>query len=165
MSFNKVQVMKEMRAIYASLREHNSDKAVVGFGGALVMMGLRNTTRDLDLNVDPEHYQYVEGIAGGEGSSYHFKGIFSNGFQYGDHIDFHEDVIAEEDVVVIDGVRCYSPELLLKRYRILKSRRKNEAKMVQDQKAIEALEAYIELLAWFGTTNEEMKEMTKKMAG
>lgn len=132
---------KAVIELYTKLVEELAEPAkdvVLSAGAAMVMMGLREETADLDVDVLPNVFKSIgrtRGIVTEEGG---FTLI-----HYSDHVALHEfDVNSGR--VCIEGVWTYSPGELLTQKRYLSTHpKRNPSKYEQDRKDIEALEALI----------------------
>lgn len=110
------------------------DTLVLGYGAALVMHGLRESTNDLDLDVPSEMWhETAKKIAPVEG-------LLGPRLIWSEHIDLHLPKVDQERTVVIDGIRCYSLEELLDCYKVFLSHpdRKPESRD-KDRMAIGAI--------------------------
>lgn len=130
----------ELKKLYNDYlaREHlQAQDAVVGFGGALVMMGLRKETSDMDLDVTPFFYE----VNRRRGYPTH-EGMFGKCIDVNPLISLHSGITFKP--VMIDGVCCHSPEAILanKRRMVIYKGRKPE-KFAQDLRDIEALEKHM----------------------
>lgn len=130
----------ELKKLYNDYlaREHlHAQDAVVGFGGALVMMGLRKETSDIDLDVTPFFYE----VNRRRGYPTHV-GMFGKCIDVNSYISLHSGITFKP--VMIDGVCCHSPEaLLINKRRLVIYPGRPAAKFAQDLKDIEALEKHL----------------------
>lgn len=106
---NKDQVKTRYNALVESLGElpHH---VVLSAGGALVMMGVRDKTDDLDVDVRPGVFTWA--------AVTHPKIVEENvspRVQYNSFVDLHE-LNEDTGLACVEGVWCYSPrELLLQK--------------------------------------------------
>lgn len=132
----------ELKKLYNDylVREHlHAQDAVVGFGGALVMMGLRKETSDMDLDVSPYHFE----VNRRRGYPMH-DALVGKCIDVNDVISLHAGLPMK--TVMIDGVCCYAPEELLKqKRRMLRYKGRKLEKIPQDMADIEALEKMLKL--------------------
>ena len=113
------------------------EEVALGFGGALVMMGLRDETSDLDLDIPEWRYQLFKV------NEYpiHTTPI-GECMDYNEFISVHRST--SQDCVYIEGVRVYSPMLLLESKRFLSTHPdRKQTKKAQDLIDIERLRTYI----------------------
>lgn len=102
---------------------------VAGAGGVCVMLGLREHTADVDVDVPTEVFQRLKE----QGYPSHYFGD-TLALEVTEHMDVHE-MVGEKRVTVIEGVTCYHPAEVLK-FKIKLNREK-------DQADIRALQAYL----------------------
>lgn len=123
---------------------------VLSAGAALVMLGLRKYTNDLDVDVPAEYYDRAlmrkpqqDGLTG---SFVAFDGI----------TDLHRlpDDFTRADVVDVQGVQIYSVERLIAQKEMMRDHpKRNKEKIPQDTKDIKALK---ELLDNVNNTRSEL---------
>lgn len=103
---NKEKVKEHYNALVATLGElpHN---VLLSAGSALVMMGIRESTNDLDVDVLPGVLKWAS-----HGRGFIEEENVSPRVKFSDHIDLHE---LDENTgrVCIEGVYLYSPHALL----------------------------------------------------
>jgi hypothetical protein len=132
----------ELKKLYNDylVREHlQAQDAVVGFGGALVMMGLRKETSDMDLDVSPYFFE----INRRRGYPMH-DALVGKCIDVNDRISLHAGLPMK--TVEIEGVWCYAPEILLtQKRRMLRYKGRKPEKIPQDLLDIEALEKYLKI--------------------
>jgi hypothetical protein len=104
--FNKAQLKERYQQVIDYLSEP-PHTVLLTAGGALVMMGLREQTEDLDLDIPESVYNWcarshpkVEGLGG---ITY---------VRMGDDVSFQKTT-EERGLVCIEGVWCYSPREML----------------------------------------------------
>lgn len=78
------------------------EQFVLGAGGALVMHGIRQHTRDMDMGVDVEVYQEL--LDSGEHPTRLYDDCVI--IEWNDVLDLHP--LTTGETVMIDGVCCYS---------------------------------------------------------
>lgn len=131
----------------ALIREYNlflmstglrADEVALGFGGAMVMHGLRKTTSDLDLDVPAEAYKrLVE-----ERGLTLVKTPLGICADYNSYVSIHPNL--PDDCIYINGVLCYNPERLRSsKINIAAHRDRSPSKREQDNKDISALESFL----------------------
>ena len=131
---------KELKECYFNfLKEFDliPTDVVVGAGGGLVLMGLRESTSDIDVSVDAEFFnRYREQKDVTINHFYNPKKGLIEVLVSDRHplVDVHLNSI-EEEGVMIDSIWAYSPEYNLKF--------KKGLNREKDQKDIKALEKYI----------------------
>ena len=103
--------------------------AVVNAGGVCVLLGLREHTNAVDVDVPSEVFHRLKKM----GYPSHYLGD-TLVLEVTEHMDVHE-MVEEKRVVVIDGVTCYHPEEVLK-FKLKLNREK-------DQRDIMALQSFI----------------------
>jgi len=117
----------------------NNDEVVLGFGGALVMHGLRDTTNDLDLDVTSSHFNMWKGLGSVVETTPLGERLILN-----DSIDLHAGIPIADYITVIDGVACYSLAMLLVCYiNFSKNPKRNPAKLEPDAEAVKMILARI----------------------
>jgi hypothetical protein len=130
----KDDVISQYKALVRELGE-NAHNVVLSAGSASVMMGLRDETNDLDVDVLPGVFKWAattKTVIEEEG--------FNPRVIYSEHIDLH---ILDEDrgKVCIEGVWTYSPrELVNQRREMVKNPKRNPDKLPQDHIEIALLE-------------------------
>jgi len=133
----KKNELKKLYNDYLVRENLQAQDAVVGFGGALVMMGLRKETSDIDLDVTPYFYE----VNRRRGYPTH-EGMFGKCIDVNAYISLHAGVTFKP--VCIDGVYCHAPEALLalkRRLTIYVGR--SPEKFAQDLEDIKALEKHM----------------------
>ena len=99
---NKQELMDQYKLLVNELGEH-PHHVVLSAGGALVMMGLREKTDDLDVDIQPSVFKWAA-----LGRNVITEENVSPRVKYKENIDLHE--LSETTAVVcIDGVWVYSP--------------------------------------------------------
>lgn len=130
---NKQQLIALMRSTAADLHISVNDVAV-GFGGAMLLMGLREDTNDLDLDIPEAKWNYFR-RRGNEVR----EGLLGNYIDLTDVVSIHPGIAGPTQV--IDGVRCYTAQFQIECYRqFQKDPRRKPHKREQDQRSIDALE-------------------------
>lgn len=134
---DKAQVVERYRQLLSELKEEPRD-VVLSAGSALVMLGIRETTQDLDVDVSTGVFKFLsrtnlviveEGI--------------SDLIKYGVDVDIHERD-SSTGVVCVEGVWLYSPSSLLMQKRYLaKLPTRKEGKRETDLQEISLLEELI----------------------
>ena len=102
---------------------------VAGAGGVCTMLGLRQHTADVDVDVPTDVFQRLKE----QGYPFHYFGD-TLVLEVTGHMDVHE-MMEEKKVTVIEGVTCYHPVEVLK-FKLKLNREK-------DQADIKALQDYI----------------------
>ena len=102
---------------------------VVGAGGVCTMLGLREHTADVDVDVPTEVFQRLKE----QGYPTHYFGT-TLVIKVTEHMDVHE-MVDEKRVIVVEGVTCYHPEEVLD-FKLKLNREK-------DQADIKALQSYL----------------------
>ena len=102
---------------------------VAGAGGVCTMLGLRQLTADVDVDVPTEVFKRIKE----KGYPSHYFGN-TLVLEVTEHMDVHE-MMEEKRVTVIEGVTCYHPVEVLK-FKLKLNREK-------DQADIKALQDYI----------------------
>lgn len=102
---------------------------VLTAGGVCTMLGLREHTADVDVDVPSEVFHRLKQM--GYPSRYYGDTLV---LEVTDYMDVHE-MVGEKRVTVIDGVTCYHPEEVL-RFKMKLNREK-------DQRDIKVLQAYL----------------------
>lgn len=102
---------------------------VAGAGGVCTMLGLRQLTADVDVDVPTDVFQRLKE----QGYPSHYFGD-TLVLEVTEHMDVHE-MMEEKQVMVIEGVTCYHPVEVLK-FKLKLNREK-------DQADIKALQDYI----------------------
>lgn len=112
------------------------DQVVIGFGGAMVMLGLRETTSDIDLDVEEGIYHRYQKAGYTEE-----MGLLGKYISISKEVDIH--ISAPLRTVVIDGIKCHHPQALLEQYRLFQRHPdRNPAKRDQDARSCALLEKY-----------------------
>lgn len=133
----KADVIKRYQALLVELDEPARD-VVLSAGGALVVLGLRESTADLDVDVQPNVFKWL--------ARSHLTlsdpGV-PDSIKYRLDVDVH--ALSETvGVVCVDGVWIYSPSELLKQKRYLASLpSRREGKRERDWFEVELLEQLI----------------------
>lgn len=132
--YDKAKLIERYKEVLVKLNEPGQD-VLLSAGGALVMMGLRDQTDDLDLDVTvnmfkllSRTFEIVEGLPG-------VKII-----KWADDVDLHE---LDPDLgrVCIEGVWCYSPrELINQKRHLSRAPGRYPHKVAQDLEDIRRLE-------------------------
>jgi len=134
---NKQEVIARYKELLDELEEDAQD-VVLSAGAALVMMGIREETADLDVDVGKGTFNY---IARSMNKKVVTSQIANDLLEYDETVDLH---VRDENVgvVQIDGVWVYSPSSMLvqKRY-LASSPHRKPGKAEQDLEDIAALEA------------------------
>lgn len=111
---------------------------VVGYGAAAVMHGVREDTRDIDVDMSGNHITWVDLQTAGP-LKYH-KGLTGDSYSVTPDIDAHPEEVPESKTVVIDGITCYSKEYLRECYiAFMNNPNRMEHKREQDRLTVEAL--------------------------
>lgn len=134
---DKKAIVKAYTELLVELGEQAKD-VVLSAGAALVMMGIRESTADLDVDVLPNVFKILGKKKGVELEDGSFTMI-----HYSDHVHIHElDTLTGR--VCIEGVWCYSPgEMLTQKRYLVNHPKRNPNKLEQDRKDIEGLEALV----------------------
>lgn len=105
----------ELKARYKTFLEKEgvtSEEAIVGAGGALLLLGFREETEDVDLSVYGETFARLA-------KSVEKQFTFSSGdrevlvLEWGMDIDVHGPEEAGCSTVLVEGVRCWTAEYVL----------------------------------------------------
>ena len=133
--FNKAQLKERYQKVIDYLNEP-PHTVLLTAGGALVMMGLREQTEDLDLDIPESVYNWCAGnhpvVEGLGGVSY---------VRMGNDVSFQKG-IEERGLVCIEGVWCYSPREMIHQKRWLATHPgRTESKRDQDLMDIRQLES------------------------
>jgi hypothetical protein len=106
---NRRDVIREYNAFLRTLKLRPSE-VTLGAGGALLMHGLRTTTKDMDISIEGKLFNTLATDV----KSYkpHYFGAVKV-LSFNNCIDLHERIHYPE-TTVIDGVCCYSLVELLK---------------------------------------------------
>lgn len=113
-------------------------QVIVSSGGALVMLGLRETTSDLDLAIPAETYEFLLYLLGSEKERVTEHGTF---LTYSHKVSLQK---LPEGITVqtVNGVRLYSiDDLVRQKEALIKSLGRSPCKIRQDHLDIEALKA------------------------
>lgn len=134
---NKDQVKKRYDALVEALGELPHE-VVLSAGGALVMMGVRETTNDLDVDVRPGVFKWVAKIR-----EIIIEANVNPRLKYDAYIDLHE-LSEDTGLACIDGVWCYSPrELLLQKRHLSDIPNRTQGKRERDLMEIVQLESLV----------------------
>lgn len=125
---NKKDIITEYNAFLKKHKLQPSD-FVIGAGGACLMIGLRETTDDMDMGLKQSLYEEMKDS--GKYKTSEFHGIII--VEYSKNIDLHPQ--EDGQTVMVDGVCCWSPQRVLD-FKLKLNRPK-------DQKDIMALRKYI----------------------
>lgn len=139
---NKEEVKQRYLELVKELGEVPHE-VVLSAGAALVMMGVREETADLDVDIMPNSFKAIGRV----------KGIKTDGgftlIHYSDHVDLHEFDISTGRVCV-DDVWTYSPgEMLTQKRYLVNHPQRSEEKRKQDRLDIEKLETIVKSPAKF----------------
>lgn len=138
MSFNKEEIIKMVRA-HALIMQVPVDELMVGYGAAAVLHGVRESTGDIDVDVNVHTYKQVQEVFP---QAIEVHGLIGPLLPVNIFMDVHPAEWKEEDTVVIDGIRLMSVERLIEAYKYLTSRPgRNPGKLEQDAATIRALQA------------------------
>lgn len=112
------------------------DEVALGFEGAMVVFGLKESTRDIDLDVPLEVYNW-----------YTSRGFVEKEGLLGKYIDLNEVVSIHlrftDKTVMIDGVCCHHPKVVMDFYKqFQQDKRRNPLKREQDARAVTWLKEY-----------------------
>lgn len=103
------------------------EKALVGAGGSMLMHGLRTSTEDIDLGVEPEVFESLRD----RGFEIYTFGENIEVLVYDDFIDVHFN--DGEDFVIINGVGCWTLEEVLKlKERLNRPKDQEDIKKIKD---------------------------------
>lgn len=127
---NKSDLVNKTKAM-ARLYSISMDQLVVGFGGAMLLLGLRQETQDIDLDVPESVYDWFLGAGFDERLVVGDKKAIS----VTDCIDIHRGINPGEELMVTDGVFHHTPQVILRKKKML-----NRPK---DQKDIQALTEFL----------------------
>lgn len=111
-------------------------QVVVSSGGALLMLGLRDSTNDLDLAVPEETYEFQRYLLGAG---------HERVTEHGTYLDYNEKVSLQKlpkgiTVQIVNGVRVYSLDDLIKQKEaLIQSLDRSPLKVKQDHIDIERL--------------------------
>lgn len=111
---NKDQLVHEYQKLVKTLDEH-PHHVVLSAGGALVMMGIRSETDDMDVDVNPNVFRLES-----KRHPYIAEENVNPRVVYNEFIDLHE-LSENTGVVCIEGVWVYSPSEMLYQKRHLAS--------------------------------------------
>lgn len=121
------------------LMDLKPEQVVLGFGGALVLMGLRGETDDIDLDVPLASWCKFCAL-GGEIR----KTMFGACFNFSENISLKAMSNRKPAIQVIDGIQCYAPTYLLWCYeRMSRNIDRPVEKRRNDRKAVIALVRYL----------------------
>lgn len=114
-------------------------QVVLGAGAALVMLGLRKYTNDLDVDVPREVFEKHKSRKGSK------PGILNELVEWDGSVDIHPVIKCKNNVVEIEGVSIYHPSILLGQKEALISHPlRNVGKLPQDRKDINLLKECID---------------------
>lgn len=134
---DKDQVIARYKALVENLGElpHH---VVLSAGGALVMMGVRPTTNDLDVDVLPGVFKWAA-----QGRDLIHEENVSPRVVYDPFIDLHE-LSEDTGLACIEGVYCYSArEMLIQKKHLAAMPNRKPGKREQDLMEIVQLEALV----------------------
>ena len=103
---NKEQVIKVMKESGLPLEEVS-----FGFGGALVMHGIREYTHDIDVQCTKEYFDKL--LEQGYEISFVFEG--TRVIAYNEYIDLHDEEPNLDRTQCIDGLLCDTVEEIIRR--------------------------------------------------
>ena len=103
---NKEQVIKVMKESGLPLEEVS-----FGFGGALVMHGIREFTHDIDVQCTKEYFDKL--LEQGYEISFIFEG--TRVIAYNEYIDLHDEEPNLERTECIEGLNCDTLEEIIRR--------------------------------------------------
>jgi hypothetical protein len=135
--FNKAQLKERYNEVVDELGE-SPHSILLSAGGALVMMGLRETTRDLDLDVPQNIFTWAKSKCA-KGKSLVERELV----RWADDVDLH---LGDEHrgLVCIEGVWCYSPnEMLVQKRYLVSHPLRHSRKRLQDRVDIQLLEGML----------------------
>lgn len=131
----------QVKARYLALVEKLGElphHVVLSAGGALVMMGVRSTTEDLDVDVLPGVFKWVSA-----GKELIVEENISPRFKYDPFIDLHE-LSEDTGLACIEGVWCYSArEMLLQKRHLANIPNRKPGKRERDLMEIVQLESLV----------------------
>lgn len=133
-----VNQLKNLYAEFVEYMPKDSPLPTITGGGALVMLGLRDGTTDLDINIsDSEVYEYLKEIC----PTSVVDGVET--VKFNDLIDIHY-VAPVQRTIVIDGVAVLNPEeLMLFKMNLVKEPARNTFLLAQDRADVLALSMYL----------------------
>lgn len=134
---NKDQVIVRYNALVKDLGElpHH---VVLSAGGALVMMGVRETTEDLDVDVLPGIFKWASA-----GKQVITEENVSPRLEYDKFIDLHE-LNEDTGLACIEGVYCYSArEMLIQKRHLASIPNRLHGKRERDLMEIVQLESLV----------------------
>lgn len=111
-------------------------EVVVSSGGALLMLGLRDSTNDLDLSIPSDTYEFQRYLLGSDKERVTGHGTF---------LDYNEKVSLQKlpmgvAIQVVNGVRVYSlDDLIRQKEALIQSLDRSPLKVKQDHVDIERL--------------------------
>jgi hypothetical protein len=141
MSLDRAAVIRNAKQLAVSLGL-DPKNVVLSAGSALVLMGLRKTTSDLDVDVPKEFFEKQKARKGAK------QGIIGEYVEWDGITDLHP-ILSESTVgkVTVDyeGVRVYHPEYLLAVKEVMVAHPdRQQDKAAQDRKDIKALKELLE---------------------
>ena len=126
MAFTKKQLKKVYRE-FCVLSKQPPEEVILSCGGALVLLGLRESTDDLDLDVSFPFYLHVKELCGDGFSS------GPNSYRWTFGVDIHP-IMKPQMVSIVEGIYCYSLQALIdQKHALLARPERNQLKKVQDR--------------------------------
>jgi hypothetical protein len=127
----RAEIITRMQWVYQELQADPTE-VIVGYGAAMVLLGLRKETSDIDLDLPPEIYEKWCGSHSGWEEKEGMTGL---------HIDIAEDVSIHmgtpDRIWIVDDIRIYHPDSLLWAYRhFLGHPKRDPKKTTQDAQNI-----------------------------
>lgn len=135
---NKMQLEAKVRT-FCLANNLSLGEVVVGYGGAMVLLGLRQETSDIDLDIRP---QALDWIKRNNPTWEVSEGLLGECLDFPNGISIHPTETT--CTVRSGGIALYSPGYLLKCYKVFQSHpKRKEHKRAQDAESIRLLEEYI----------------------
>lgn len=141
MSLDRAAVIRNTKQLAVSLGLDPKD-VILSAGSALVLIGLRKTTSDLDVDVPKEFFEKQKARKGAK------QGIMGEYVEWDGITDLHP-ILSESTVQRVttdfDGVHVYLPDYLLAVKEVMvKHPERQQDKVLQDHKDIKALKELLE---------------------
>jgi len=134
---NKQVIIQRMKRVCQQLK-CNPENLILGFGGAMVMYGLRETANDLDIQVSDAYFKYAKQFQVKTG-----QGTFGEMIRWDDGITLFKGIPDDgipQETEVVDGIHCDSPRYLFHCYwKLFNHPNRPSDKRKKDGEAIEKL--------------------------
>lgn len=145
MSLDRAAVIRNTKQLTLSLGL-NPSEVVLGAGSALVLLGLRKHTSDLDVDVPPEFFEKQKARKGAK------QGLAGEYVEWDGITDIHPFLSGTKNRrFEMDGVYYYCPSVLYAQKLIMAAHPdRPQDKVFQDNKDIKALHEHME---FFGLTH------------